>query len=594
MADRSLGVMESNIDEPVAALGGTGGTTLHPDVTKWRVSEVLQWLESRGLGQFKGQFRDNDVTGKVLLKLSSATLTDELGVSSPSDRVVLDEVAALERNMVNVDGWSEAQVARWIEGLELDMHEHVSMFKYHNVDGALLLQLTEQDLIDDLKITKLGQRALLLEEIARLRKRATVSAGRKRAGGQGQAGHGASAADLERLEAQRLQRLKQELDSMKRKVAQMRDAEARAKLRARQAEVEAGTIEGQLKSLEAKLNSRQEAKAATPSAAAAKKAVVKTFVDHCTFKPKLNKKSLELVPNKEGNSFLDRLDNDAKAKQRKMKELVKKQEAKDADPKTEQQERKKCMEFFKNELGWDLSGGVKPEDIERVLDDPGRYNLTLSEKNKRKIRSLRGYEQFLTLFNQFRIRNFVERQKADLDQRAQANASAKAKAEAEKELIKRAEDYFMDRFRWGKVEECRIDELLDNAHAYELVLADEQRAAIAKLRGTAKTRALFKALQTHAFLTRTVQDVQRREAAVKQQQWALAAGGGMGLGAQGARDPNAVQRFLDRYQQDLSGRQERKIKLVEKIQQTDPSFRECTFRPNLSGGKAVKKSEDDE
>jgi hypothetical protein len=37
--------------------------------------------------------------------------------------------------------------------------------------------------------------------------------------------------------------------------------------------------------------------------------------------------------------------------------------------------------------------------------------------------------------------------------------------------------------------------------------------------------------------------------------------------------------FQERYQEDLRSRDERKLKLVEKVQQQDPNFRECTFSP---------------
>ena len=63
MADRSLGGVDEEVEEPGAATGGNRSVSLHPDVTKWRVSDVLQWLDSRGLGRFAAQFRENDVTG---------------------------------------------------------------------------------------------------------------------------------------------------------------------------------------------------------------------------------------------------------------------------------------------------------------------------------------------------------------------------------------------------------------------------------------------------------------------------------------------------------------------------------------------------
>jgi hypothetical protein len=42
-----------------------------------------------------------------------------------------------------------------------------------------------------------------------------------------------------------------------------------------------------------------------------------------------------------------------------------------------------------------------------------------------------------------------------------------------------------------------------------------------------------------------------------------------------------VEDFLQRYQEDLRSRDERKLKLVEKVQQDDPNFRECTFSPSI-------------
>ena len=47
-----------------------------------------------------------------------------------------------------------------------------------------------------------------------------------------------------------------------------------------------------------------------------------------------------------------------------------------------------------------------------------------------------------------------------------------------------------------------------------------------------------------------------------------------------------VEEFLQRYHEDLRSRDERKLKLVEKVQQDDPNFRECTFKPNIISSKS--------
>jgi len=37
-----------------------------------------------------------------------------------------------------------------------------------------------------------------------------------------------------------------------------------------------------------------------------------------------------------------------------------------------------------------------------------------------------------------------------------------------------AQKYFCDRFKWSKVDDMRLDDLVDNAHAYELELAEAE------------------------------------------------------------------------------------------------------------------------
>ena len=96
-----------------------------------------------------------------------------------------------------------------------------------------------------------------------------------------------------------------------------------------------------------------------------------------------------------------------------------------------------------------------------------------------------------------------------------------------------------------------------------------------------KTLAVFQALQTQAFLQRNEADLRKRE--VNAQLGMAHQGASASAGhAAGAR---AVESFLERYHEDLRGRDERKLKLVEKVQQDDPNFRECTFAPNILSAK---------
>jgi chromosome segregation ATPase len=130
---------------------------------------------------------------------------------------------------------------------------------YHNVTGSLLLDLNKTDIIEDLKVDKFGQRQTLMEEIEKLRKRMCrgAAAGRSAGGAPRQAG--SSADELAMLEKKKADRLKAQLDALKRKVSHARDAEARAKVLARQAEGKAGEVEKALESIEEKLKQRKAA-----------------------------------------------------------------------------------------------------------------------------------------------------------------------------------------------------------------------------------------------------------------------------------------------------------------------------------------------
>jgi hypothetical protein len=50
--------------------------------------------------------------------------------------------------------------------------------------------------------------------------------------------------------------------------------------------------------------------------------------------------------------------------------------------------------------GWDTTAGVKDEDINSVLEDPKRFGLDLKDEQRRKIKKLRGFDQYLTLYDQ--------------------------------------------------------------------------------------------------------------------------------------------------------------------------------------------------
>jgi len=192
---------------------------LNPDVSKWDVKDVGKWLESRGLKEQLKVFKDNDVNGNLLLRLDKDTLVQELRLPETVALEILDEINVQEHKMFNVEEWTEDDVVSWIQSMGLG--EHAPSFRYHNVTGSLLLELNKTDIIEDLKVDKFGHRQTLLEEIATLRKRLSRGRPGGRAGPHEQGAHApprTSANELAMLERKKAERLKAELDALKRKV----------------------------------------------------------------------------------------------------------------------------------------------------------------------------------------------------------------------------------------------------------------------------------------------------------------------------------------------------------------------------------------
>ena len=272
--------------------------------------------------------------------------------------------------------------------------------------------------------------------------------------------------------------------------------------------------------------------------------------DHCTFQPKLNANSLKIVEEKTGgqHDFVARMESEKAQRERKLKELIKQQAAGDVDPKVaaarEQKRKKQCYAYFKRELGWDTSGGIE-EHINKVLDNPESVGLRefLDPAQIRHIRKLRGHEQALCLYDQFCVRDFVKRQVSDMSTRKTGGSDHSSQLR-EREMTLKAEEYFKDRFKWSKVDAARLNDLLDNANVLELELSEANLVSLRSIKPSQQVRAIYRALQTKAFLQRTMQDIRKREGNM-QQMWREHAASMRGLSMHPTSD-EAVQNFIDR------------------------------------------------
>mmetsp|Transcript_41479 Transcript_41479/g.96849 ORF Transcript_41479/g.96849 Transcript_41479/m.96849 type:complete len:180 (-) Transcript_41479:496-1035(-) len=149
----------------------------------------------------------------------------------------------------------------------------------------------------------------------------------------------------------------------------------------------------------------------------------------------------------------------------------------------------------------------------------------------------------------------------------------------DKETQLKAEEYFKERFKWNKVDAARINDLLDSANVLELELNEANLRTLRALKPQQQVKAVFRALQTKAFLQRAMQDLRKRQSNMEQM-WRESAASARGLLNHPVSD-EAVQNFLNRFEEDQQSRGERFEKLVEKVKSQDPNFRECTHQPQI-------------
>ncbi|EKX48624.1 hypothetical protein GUITHDRAFT_105768 [Guillardia theta CCMP2712] len=508
------------------------------------------------------KIRAEGVSVKILMELSREEMVKELSLSEVQADALVATMKEEEERLTSVRTWSEEEVVEWLGSLGKEFAAYEDSFLFHNVNGDLLLDLTAEDLVDDLGVDKLGHRMQILDEIAYLKKICYKSARSSKGLARNQMNL-PSFDEIENLKRQKAIRLQSNLDVLKHKVNQMRDAEAKAKLLARQAEAEAGKIQTQLRRL--KTEPKEQGKN--------DKLNKRGVPGQCTFKPKLNPTSLEIVERTFGDSDIHRRFESQKAtKEKKLKEL---QKMLSADDKTEAELREKYMKYFQEKLEWDTSSGVQESKVDSFLSNPAAYNVELTDKQIRHIRRLKGAPQYVAIYHACLISDFLQRNW--LKAANEAKAKSENKQAATLKQPNKLDKYFIERFKWKEVNNGRLDDLLDNSKAYELELSEQQLAHFRNLEVSKKKHAIFQALQTQSFLMRNAADVRRREQAqlkafeVPRPYSAVSGRGGR----------NVVRSFLERYHQDMETRQERKKALVDKVKKEDPNFKECTFRPNL-------------
>jgi hypothetical protein len=150
----------------------------------WKVRDVVAFLDTIDLGMHAEAFKTHSVNGKMLLTLDDKEMLKMLHIVDPLHRrKLLHEIARLRvasvaeqaqtgrsifSRKLKPESWKVRDVVAFLDTIELGMHAEA--FKASSVNGKMLLQLTDQDMLQTLNIVDLLHRRKLLKEIATLRK----------------------------------------------------------------------------------------------------------------------------------------------------------------------------------------------------------------------------------------------------------------------------------------------------------------------------------------------------------------------------------------------------------------------------------------
>eukprot|EP01098_Paradermamoeba_levis_P004441 TRINITY_DN1904_c0_g1_i4.p2 TRINITY_DN1904_c0_g1~~TRINITY_DN1904_c0_g1_i4.p2 ORF type:complete len:486 (-),score=183.62 TRINITY_DN1904_c0_g1_i4:122-1579(-) len=168
---------EKKISELQAQLEDFKGKLFSGDLTLLTAFDVSLLLTELKMGKYRDKFNKEKVSGKVLDRLSEGDLRTDLGIESLADRKrLMAQIQKIKSRTVELPisatggvgaaKWSVNEVIEWLQKLE--MGEYGKKFREEHITGDVLLTLTSDDLRSYLKMERLGDRILILEEIKKL------------------------------------------------------------------------------------------------------------------------------------------------------------------------------------------------------------------------------------------------------------------------------------------------------------------------------------------------------------------------------------------------------------------------------------------
>lgn len=156
---------------------GSASRDKEPIPVCWTVAQVGDWLDDIGLTHYKDIFEKHSIDGLMLANLDEAML-DHLGVSNKLHRraaaLGLLQLLAAKKNITprkmsprdRVSMWQADKVAQWLASN--DFEDRKLLFRNNGIHGAMLVSLTDADMLNFLDMNNSIERARLLRDIRHL------------------------------------------------------------------------------------------------------------------------------------------------------------------------------------------------------------------------------------------------------------------------------------------------------------------------------------------------------------------------------------------------------------------------------------------
>ncbi|KAM7067289.1 NAD(+) hydrolase SARM1 isoform 2-T4 [Molossus nigricans] len=138
LAKRALRLLDEEVPRPIL-----------PCVPSWKEAEVQMWLQQIGFSQYCERFRELQVDGDLLLRLTEEELQSDLGMRSGITRKRFFRELTELKTFANYATCDRSNLADWLGSLDPRFRQYTYGLVSCGLDRSLLHRVSEQQLLED-------------------------------------------------------------------------------------------------------------------------------------------------------------------------------------------------------------------------------------------------------------------------------------------------------------------------------------------------------------------------------------------------------------------------------------------------------------